>query len=193
MREKGGFIILKNRVLYFFILLITSFISFIFYHYISMDVINIFYNVVDYKGYLLYICHFIYFFLLIKILLNIKINKFDKMLFIIMYFMIAFIFLFDNENLYIRISNINPFNFKYISGFYQLIINFFIFIPLYTIQNLINKRTKLFYNFIGFLIFSFIIEIYQYITLKGIFDIVDILSYTFGYILGIMFYKFCFN
>lgn len=70
----------------------------------------------------------------------------------------------------------------------EVLLNFIVFIPLGLIAQLVGKKNPVIKNAIYILIFSLFIEVSQYILAVGATDITDLLTNTFGGVVGILLY-----
>lgn len=174
------------------VILFSVVIGYLFYYYISMDMINQFYPVSEENGLVLYLCHIVFFLVLLKVIFGIEITKVDKVLSSIMYFTILYMAMFDRFELAERKINLNPFQGFFDEGFIQMILNILVFIPFYSVLTwfLTLDKTK---SLLLFIVFVFLIESYQYISMTGIFDVTDILLNLVGYFCGIKVYDVLFD
>lgn len=181
--------ILKNIVIF----IMSVFIGYLCYWKYSMEIINSLYNINNiFKGLFLYSCHILVFYFILKIIFKLHIYTFEKMLVSICYFMLLGVIFFDRVYLGSRILNLNVLDVIAVikeTGFISIILNILVFFPFYTIIKWNFIHLKSLSIFTMFLIFSFGVEIVQYITMSGIFDIVDIMLYVVGYFIGVGVYK----
>lgn len=185
-------VLLKNIILFF----ISMIISYIVYQFISMNMINAVYNIdSDLKGIFLYLCHVESLYLLLKIVTKLKIYKFEKIILVLSYFLLMMLMFFDRVDIGKRVFNLDVFDLIHTIkavGVSSSVLNILIFIPFYTamkwLQDGLHGRTIC----IVFLLFSIGIETIQYITMCGIFDVVDIILYVIGFIIGKKMYDFLF-
>lgn len=182
----------KQVYLNIFIGIASIVIAYIFYYFISMDLINQFYPVSEERGFVFYICHVIFFYILMKLIFSLPIYKLDKVLAAFIYVCILYIALFDRITLAQRIINVNPIRGFLDEGMLQMVLNVIVFFPFYTILKWFAHFTSK-QNFVMFIIFVFLVEIVQYISMRGIFDITDIVLNTIGYGCGIKLYGFFFH
>lgn len=184
---------MKKQVYFnIFIGIASIVIAYVFYYFISMDLINQFYPVNEQRGFVLYICHVIFFYILMKLIVSVPIYKVDKVLAAFVYVCILYIALFDRITLAQRIINVNPISGFMDEGILQMVLNVIVFFPFYTMLKWFthfNKKQK----FMMFILFVFLVEIMQYISMRGIFDITDILLNTIGYGCGIKLYDVFFH
>lgn len=177
-----------------FIFLICIPLSYIFYWFVSLRIINIVYYIDTLpKGIFLYFCHIILFYFLTKVVFRIKLLNFEKIILILTYFIFLLLCFFDRVYIGERVINLNPFdliNTVYNNGIIVLLLNIAVFCPFYTAIKWINKNIKPRIAFIIFFLFALSIEIIQFFTMSGIFDVIDIALYVIGYYLGYLIYKF---
>lgn len=179
------------------ILLICIPIAYLFYWFFGLPVINRFYYIdTIQKGVFLYSLHVILFYLFIKVLTKIQIFHFEKIIILISYCILMYLTFFDRIELLESKINFNPFGivdtFKE-EGIFSIILNILIFVPFYTALKWLNLKMNNKGYFMIFIIFIFIIESLQYFTLRGFFDVSDIVLYTGGYIIGIGIYRLLFD
>lgn len=168
-------------------------LSYLFYYFISMDFINLFYSVNEVNGFFLYLCHIAFFWYIYKTLFKLRITKVEKAIALIIYLFIMYIAFFDRFDLGRREINLNPINDLSSSAIPIMVLNIAIFLPFYTILKWNFKSHTGKIDICICLIISIIIESIQYITMRGIFDIVDIIMYLLGYFLGKILYSFFFK
>lgn len=103
---------------------------------------------------------------------------------------------FDRVELLESKINLNPFGIIDTlkeEGIFSMILNILIFVPFYTALKWLNLKMNNKGYFIIFIIFIFIIESLQYFTLRGFFDVSDIILYIGGYFIGIGIYILLFD
>lgn len=179
---------LKNIILFFSAVIS----SYLFYYYVSMDLINQYYSLTEDRGLVLYGCHIIFFYLLLKLIFSVKITKLDKLLSVITYICILYMALFDRFDLGQRVINLNPLDGLISQGIMQMILNIIVFFPFYTIQNWLGHFTRKQY-YIVFFICVIAFEFIQYLTMRGIADINDIILNAIGYMCGIKLHYYFFR
>lgn len=129
---------------------------------------------------------------------NNKTNKLTNGLFIIYLIALFWIILFKfkvhfpfMENN--RSINLIPFSEPLILNgkmdFGEIILNVLIFIPLGIYTGIIYKKWIIERKLVLFVVISLILEGFQFILRVGAFDITDIITNTFGGIIGLMIYK----
>ncbi|MGE7772609.1 VanZ family protein [Viridibacillus arvi] len=139
------------------------------------------------------------FYVLIKIVFRID-REFDQYLLFGMYLFVLFVGLvrIDREFSVDSTIELNPFGF--ISditvnpmSIQVLVVNLFIFLPMYFILTHANIFKSFLSKFLFFEAFAIIVEVLQYVLRVGIFDVADILLYNISYFAGcfiyIYFYK----
>ena len=188
--KKNNF--LKNSLMF----LLSIPLGYSFYWFISLKVINAIYYIDTLsKGLFLCFCHIFLAYFLLKIIFNMKVYQYEKIILIISYFILMFLSFFDRVYLGDRIINLNPFdiiNTIYNDGIMTLLLNIVIFCPFYTAMRWIKREANIKFTFILFFLFAISIEIVQYFTMSGIFDVIDIILYIIGYFIGVLIYKFIF-
>ena len=168
-------------------------IGYVCYWFITMDLIDTLYNLNStIKAIFLIICHAEAFYLLFKFMFKLEIYKFEKIILIISYLVLMLLMFFDRVHIGIRVYNLNVLDIldtiRY-SGVSSTLLNILIFCPFYTVIKWINKDFTYKDIVIIFLIFSIGVEVIQFITMSGIFDIVDIILYMVGFLIGSKIYK----
>ncbi len=87
-----------------------------------------------------------------------------------------------------RRSNLVPFNHSpVLSG--ENILNLIVFMPLGIYIGVLFRRLNFFSKLFLFFLFSFTVEIIQYVFRLGAFDITDIITNTSGAVLGLLIYE----
>lgn len=179
------------------ILLIFIPVAYLFYWFFGLPIINRFYYIdTIQKGVFLYSLHVMLFYLFIKVLTKIQIFYFEKIIIIISYFILMYLTFFDRVELLESKINLNPFGIIDTlkeEGIFSMILNILIFVPFYTALKWLNLKMNNKGYFIIFIIFIFIIESLQYFTLRGFFDVSDIILYIGGYFIGIGIYILLFD
>ena len=177
------------------ILLIFIPVAYLFYWFFGLPIINRFYYIdTIQKGVFLYSLHVMLFYLFIKVLTKIQIFYFEKIIIIISYFILMYLTFFDRVELLESKINLNPFGIIDTlkeEGIFSMILNILIFVPFYTALKWLNLKMNNKGYFIIFIIF--IIESLQYFTLRGFFDVSDIILYIGGYFIGIGIYILLFD
>lgn len=185
-------LVLKNILIF----IISAVIGFLFYWIVSMRIIDSLYYIdTDLKGFILYFSHVLFFYLFFKVIFKMDIYFFEKIIVSVVYFILMFMMFFDRVYIGRRIININPFDFINTmkdTGIITIVLNCLVFSPFYTSIKWILNKLDAKKIFIIFLVFSIGIEIVQYITMSGIFDVVDILLYVIGYFIGVKIYNYLF-
>lgn len=178
-----------------FLLMAFSIIGgYLFYFFISMEIIiRIYHNLNNASGIFIYVCHIFIFFWILKVMFKLKITKWEQKIAAILYGILMYLAFFDRFDLGIREFNINPLDFLTSQSIMTVILNIVIFLPFFTILKwLFNNNTNK-NNFLIWIFISIFIETLQYITMRGIFDIADIVLYLVGYLIGIKLYEFFFK
>lgn len=179
------------------ILLICIPVAYLFYWFFGLPIINRFYYIdTIQKGVFLYSLHVMLFYLLIKVLTKIQIFYFEKIIIIISYFILMYLTFFDRVELLESKINLNPFGIIDTlkeEGIFSMILNILIFVPFYTALKWLHLKMNNKGYFITFIMFMFVIESLQYFTLRGFFDVSDIILYIGGYFIGIGIYKLLFD
>lgn len=166
--------------------------GYLFYYFVSIELIKSLLYLDNISGISIYICHILFFYLVCKIFFRLRVTKVDKSIAVILYFILLYIAFFDRFNLGRRVITFNPFD---LSGQTMIttLLNIMIFLPFYTILRwTINSNHMKRYFFI-WLLAALLIETIQYIFMIGIFDFTDIILYLIGYLLGIKLYHCIFN
>lgn len=118
-----------------------------------------------------------------------KFNKLHIDTIAILYFLIVIGLTFFKSSYNVAYFNLNPLNMlhDFKDYFHQtlllLVCNLFIYIPL-GIYVSYKTRIRAFKLLFGFLLYIFVIELIQVISHRGIFDINDIITNTFGFYIG---------
>lgn len=123
-----------------------------------------------------------------------KWSKVDKIIITVIYFFILSLVMLARINLGSRIFQWNPFAF--ITDYYDNkngeflipLFNVIMFIPMVTILSFFINKKKLVF-FIGISI-GIIFEVLQVMTMRGIFDLSDIILYLIGIMIGFYLYKY---
>lgn len=187
----------KIYLISFGILLICIPIAYMFYWFFGLPIINRFYYIdTIQKGIFLYSLHVMFFYLFIKVLTKIQIFHFEKIIILISYFILMYLTFFDRIELLESKINLNPFGIVDTlkeEGFSSMILNILIFVPFYTALKWLSLKMNNKGYFMTFIMFMFVIESLQYLTLRGFFDVSDIILYMCGYFTGKGIYKFLFD
>lgn len=178
-----------------FLLMVFSIIGgYLFYYFISMDVIiRIYHNLNNASGIFIYACHIFFFFWILKVMFKLKITKWEQKIAAILYGILMYLAFFDRFDLGRREFNINPLDFLTTQSIMTVILNIVIFLPFFTILKWLFNNNSNKNNFLIWIFISIFIETLQYITMRGIFDIADIVLYLVGYLIGIKLYEFFFK
>ena len=101
----------KDLIKSILIFLICISLSYIFYWFVSLRIINIVYYIDTLpKGIFLYFCHLILFYFLTKVVFRIKLLNFEKIILILTYFIFLLLCFFDRVYIGERVINLIPFD-----------------------------------------------------------------------------------
>lgn len=180
---------MKNLIKNIFILLISIVISYIISYYFLIDKMKRIMVVTQLSNITINATLIATIFTVISSIINRRVNKINIHMIMLLYFIMVMSLTFFRYKYETPIISINPFNiFNEFNGFFYqtlfiLIGNIVVYIPLGVYIRYRVKISNL-QLFIGFIIFILIIESIQCLTLRGVFDINDIITNTLGFTLG---------
>lgn len=185
----------KINFLYFALVVLSIVLGYGIYYNISMEFIGRFYFIDDVRAIFLITCHALLIYSLLKFILYLKFNTTEKIILSIVYICVLYMALIDRFNIGRHVINFNLFNSISEEGMMQMIMNIMLFMPFYTVQTWLSDyvfkiQCKFKIEMIIFFTFVIFVETIQFITMRGIFDILDIILNTIGYLSGIMLYRY---
>ena len=186
MNKNNG---LKNIVLW----IVSIIIGFLCYRFIGLHIIDRIYYINNvYKGLFLCFCHIDLVYILLKCIFKIKLSYLEKMITMLMYFILMSLCFFDRINIGERIISLDPFAFidsAYNDSVVLLFLNIAVFIPFYTVVKWLKQNLNDRMIFILFILCALSVEVLQYVTMRGMLDLADMILYTLGYGVGCLGYQ----
>lgn len=179
MIHSGGLFLLSIVTAYFF------------YTSISLPLLGQLY-LIDSEGKMLclYLSHIVFFYLLFKVVLQLRVFQPEKGMALIVYVLLMYAAFFDRAGYdVIRRSNLDPFALFAYNNMETIMLNIAIFLPFHTVLHwVLPNRRKAFY--IALTLFVAVgVEVVQIISGKGMFDLVDLNLYLIGYFCGYLLYE----
>lgn len=166
-------------------------LTIVFNYFVIMHLLD-YINYFGFKGYMISLLIQLFLWYEILVFLFDKLEKLDKYMIIIIYYLLFLCCLFARPYQNEMIVNLNPLDVvKQFNSWHDIVIGIFnvsIFIPLVTIHSFFIKKLKC--NILICVVLSLLIEILQVIFHRGIFDICDILLYLIGIFIGVLVLRF---
>ena len=166
-------------------------IAYFFYTSISLPLLGQLY-LIDSEGKMLclYLSHIVFFYLLFKVVLQLRVFQPEKRLALIVCVLLMYAAFFDRAGFdEIRRFNLDPFAVFAYNNMETLMLNIAIFLPFHTVLHWVMPRRRNAFYVALTLIVAIGVEAVQVISGKGMFDLVDLNLYLIGYCLGCILYE----
>lgn len=176
---------MNNKTIQAILYIISFVLGYLIYRYVSLGIIYSLYNLDSIgKALVLYLIHVGVLLLIFKYIFHIRLSRLEKYFFLILYLLLMFMVFFDRPELMERKMEWNILN--SLEGNRMIhILNILIFIPFYPLTKWIFPQCGLKQIVFFFILFALCIEGIQWSSMRGIWDVLDLILYTIGFLLGL--------